>query len=76
MNGDISAGTITVLRHADRITATFGFNAPVAIDVAIALAVSWKPFVKSNESPRITTRTRTKVDPMARAASHVAPLSV
>jgi hypothetical protein len=29
-------------------TATRGRRAPVAIDVAIALAVSWKPLVKSN----------------------------
>src|SRR6476660_167335 len=28
-------------------TATFGRNAPVAMEVAIALAVSWKPLVKS-----------------------------
>jgi hypothetical protein len=29
-------------------TAAFGLRARVAIDVAIAFAVSWKPFVKSN----------------------------
>ncbi len=40
-------------------TATRGLRAPVAIDVAIALAVSWKPFVKSNASAvAITTTTR------------------
>src|ERR1700754_2314348 len=38
-------------------TATFGLSAPVAIVVAIALAVSWKPFVKSNTSATATTRT-------------------
>ena len=35
-----------------------GFSAPVAIDVAIALAVSWKPLVKSNASA-VTTTTMT-----------------
>ena len=43
-------------RHAEMITATLGFSAPVAIEVAIALAVSWKPFVKSNANPAMTTR--------------------
>ncbi len=51
-------------RQADRITATFGFSAPVAIDVAIAFAVSWNPFVKSNEKPAITTRMRMNSEPM------------
>ena len=50
------------------ITATFGFRAPVAIEVAIALAVSWNPFVKSNENPMMTTRTRMKVELIRRAA--------
>ena len=36
-------------------TATRGRSAPVAIEVAIALAVSWKPFVKSNTSAVRTT---------------------
>ena len=57
-------------RHAEMITATFGFRAPVAIEVAIALAVSWNPFVKSNENPMMTTRTRTKVELIRRAACH------
>jgi hypothetical protein len=40
-------------------TATFGRSAPVAIEVAIALAVSWKPLVKSNaRAVMITTSTR------------------
>ena len=39
-------------------TAVFGFNAPVAIDVAIAFAVSWKPFVKSKNSATTIIRTR------------------
>src|SRR3569833_1358010 len=38
-------------------TATFGGSAPVATEVAIALAVSWKPLVKSNASAVITTTT-------------------
>ena len=42
-------------------TATFGFSAPVAIDVAIALAVSWKPLVKSNPSAVTMTRTSSSV---------------
>src|SRR5690242_13169249 len=49
----------TRFRTADKPTATFGLSAPVAIDVAIALAVSWKPFVKSNtRAVTITTTTR------------------
>ena len=35
-------------------TATRGDSAPVAIDVAIALPVSWKPLVKSKTSARQT----------------------
>lgn len=33
---------------ADMATAVLGLRAPVEMVVAIALAVSWKPFVKSN----------------------------
>ena len=51
-------------RHADIKTATRGFNAPVAIDVATAFAVSWKPFVKSNARPPTTTRMRISSEPM------------
>ena len=36
-------------------TATRGRRAPLAIEVAIALAVSWKPLVKSNTSAVSTT---------------------
>ena len=57
------------LRHAEMTTATFGFSAPVAIEVAIALAVSWNPFVKSNENPAITTRMRMSSEPHAAAAA-------
>ncbi len=38
----------TRLRTADMATAALGRIAPVEMVVAIALAVSWKPFVKSN----------------------------
>src|SRR3954453_6466628 len=44
------------LRHAATATAVLGRNAPVAIDVAMALAVSWKPFVKSKTKAVTTTR--------------------
>ena len=40
------------------MTAVFGASARVEIDVATALAVSWKPFVKSNASAVATTITR------------------
>ena len=59
------------LSTADRITATFGLSAPVAIDVAIAFAVSWKPLVKSNASAAMTTRTTMTDVPLRRAASQV-----
>ena len=36
----------------------FGLSAPVAMDVAIALAVSWKPFVKSNVNAVTITKRR------------------
>src|SRR6476619_4157483 len=44
-------------RHAATATAVLGRNAPVDIDVAMALAVSWKPFVKSKASAVTTTTT-------------------
>ena len=47
----------TRLRHPAIATATLGRSAPVAIEVAIALAVSWKPLVKSKISAVITTTT-------------------
>src|SRR5580704_5390193 len=43
----------------DRATATRGLSALVAIDVAIALPVSWNPLVKSKERATTTTRTST-----------------
>ncbi len=47
----------TRLSTAASSTATLGFRAPVAMGVAIALAVSWNPFVKSKNSARAMTRT-------------------
>ena len=48
----------TRFRIADSPTATLGFRAPVEIDAAMALAVSWKPFVKSKASAVTMTSTR------------------
>jgi hypothetical protein len=48
----------TRLRTAAISTATRGFSAPVAIDVATALAVSWNPLVKSKQTAVTTTRIR------------------
>ena len=45
-------------RTADSSTAKRGDMARVDTDVAIALAVSWKPLVKSNASAVTTTMTR------------------
>ncbi len=45
----------TTLRMPAIVTASFGLSAPVAMDVAIAFAVSWKPLVKSNASAVMTT---------------------
>ena len=59
----------TRLRTAEMATATLGRRAPVAIEVAIALAVSWKPLVKSNANAvMITTITIVSMDvPPARS---------
>jgi hypothetical protein len=49
-------------RHAAIATATLGRSAPVAMEVAMAFAVSWKPFVKSKinaVSTTVTTMTET-----------------
>src|SRR5579862_9681699 len=53
----------------DRATATLGSSALVAIDVAIALPVSWKPLVKSKPRAVMTTRTRIAVLPTRSASS-------
>src|ERR1700684_2756033 len=47
----------TNLRVREIVTAPPGSSAPVGIDVAIALAVTWKPFVKSNETAATITMT-------------------
>ena len=49
------------LRTAATLTAVRGLNAPVAIEVAMALAVSWKPFVKSKASAVPMTRYRMRL---------------
>ena len=45
----------TRLSEALSTTATLGLSAPLAIEVAMALPVSWKPFVKSNANAVTTT---------------------
>ena len=45
----------TTLRTAASATATRGRSAPVATEVAIALALSWNPLVKSKARAVITT---------------------
>src|SRR3984885_7455738 len=50
----------TRLSTPERATATRGGSAPVAIEVAIALPVSWKPLVKSKARAVMTTSTRTR----------------
>ena len=57
----------TRLRMPDRPTATRGLSAFVAIEVAMALPVSWNPLVKSK--PRAVTTTRTSSKSFPRAAS-------
>ncbi len=49
----------TKLSTPEIATASRGPRAPVAIDVAIALPVSWKPLVKSKARAVMTTRTST-----------------
>src|SRR3954453_12884986 len=48
----------TRFRHAATATAVRGRKAPVAIDVAMALAVSWKPLVKSKTTAESPTAPR------------------
>ena len=54
--GDSERNSPTRLSTPERATATRGGSAPVAIEVAIALPVSWKPLVKSKDSAVTTTR--------------------
>jgi hypothetical protein len=58
----------TRLSRPDKATATRGSSALVAIEVAIALPVSWKPLVKSNPRAVMTTNTRTVVFPTSLAS--------
>ena len=58
---EIDKNAPTRFATAEMATAIFGLSAPVAIDVAIALPVSWKPLVKSNPNAVTTTRTRISV---------------
>ena len=51
------------------MTATLGLSAPVEMDVAMALAVSWKPFVKSNVSAVTMTRPTTMMVTMSMRCS-------
>jgi hypothetical protein len=55
---------------AEIATATRGLNAPVAIDVAIAFAVSWNPFVKSNASATTITMINRSSEPTLIEATH------
>ena len=57
------------LRTADIATAKRGDIARVETEVAIAFAVSWKPFVKSNASAVTTTITRMTSLPSAHPVS-------
>jgi len=59
----------TRLRRPERATAIFGRSAPVAMEVAIALAVSWKPLVKSKPRAVTITKTRMTVDSVTGSAS-------
>ena len=45
----------TRLSTADNATAALGASAPLAMEVAMALPVSWNPLVKSNASAVMTT---------------------
>src|SRR6476661_1541606 len=55
----------TKLSSAATAIATFGRAAPVEIEVATTLAVSWKPLVKSKASAVQTTMTRMTSEPTA-----------
>jgi hypothetical protein len=58
----------TTLSNAARITAVRGRRAPVAIGPAMALALSWKPFVKSKI--RATTMTVITTNSSVTSVSH------
>jgi hypothetical protein len=52
-------------------TATRGLSAPVAIEVATALAVSWKPLVKPKQMAVTTTRIRISMGRRLSCCSHL-----
>ncbi len=54
----------TRFRTPASVTAIFGLSAPVAIEVAIALPVSWKPLVKSNARAVAISSTRMIISAM------------
>ena len=58
----------TKFRIAAMLTARRGESARVEIEVATALAVSWKPFVKSNASAVATTIQRTMSESTTRCS--------
>src|SRR4051794_21381956 len=63
----------TRLSTADSATATLGRSAPVAIEVAIALPVSWKPLVKSKARAVPITSTRMSVASVTDRACYRGP---
>ena len=52
----------TKLKKAAQITAWCGRSTPVETTVAIELAASWKPFMKSNANARATSSASTAND--------------
>ena len=54
-------GADEVQDRGERRPRPSGFSAPVAMGVAIAFAVSWKPFVKSKKSASAMTSTTMRV---------------
>src|SRR6478735_4626298 len=64
---DMDKNAPTKLSRAARPIATFGEAAPVEIEVATTLAVSWNPLVKSNARAVATTMTR-RTSPLIRAS--------
>ena len=57
-------------------TAVLGLSAPVAIDVAIALPVSWNPLVKSNASAVAISSTRMIISALMGANSGATPANL
>src|SRR5277367_2024235 len=59
----------TRLSAPDKATATRGPSAPVAIEVAIALPVSWNPLVKSKANAVTTTSASSESLPMIQVSN-------